>query len=308
MTPAATIAGVTWRRIVASDRAAVIVVVTTTRGMFGVGEAAPLPGRSIDDVAAADRAMAALAARVPIPLDGDVATAAAGLAAAITPAAAARFAIETAVLDAVARDRGVTLAELLAPAPALAVPINALVHDVAGALAATARGITTLKVKLGADDEAVARLRAIRAAVGPGVRLRADVNRGWRECDALGRLAALVDLDLEYVEEPCRGMAGLAGRTPIPLAYDETLAGLDDAEIGRILTHGIGAVVIKPTMVGGLGRARAIAVLAARRGIDAVVTHAFEGPVAAVARSASTPTPASPRGPGPRSPSSASRP
>ena len=79
------------------------------------------------------------------------------------------------------------------------------------ALAATARGrgsaegFTVLKVKVGTDaGRDVARVRAVRGAVGPDVRIRLDANQGWTPRDAVRVIRALEDagLDVELVEQP----------------------------------------------------------------------------------------------------------
>src|SRR3954471_2303460 len=85
-----------------AERAAVILEVRGA-GVIGLGEAAPLPGMSRDTLDDAERALAAFAARAPFELAGvDDALALAGAA-----TGAARFAIETALLDALGRARGV---------------------------------------------------------------------------------------------------------------------------------------------------------------------------------------------------------
>jgi L-alanine-DL-glutamate epimerase-like enolase superfamily enzyme len=244
------------------------VVVTTAAGVSGVGEAAPLAGRSLDTPAAATRAFASLAARAPFPI-ASVATAL-ELAGSITAAPAARFAIETALIDALAREAGVPFADLLAPEPAATVPLNALVDTPEAARRAVDRGIGTLKVKLGHD------LRAIRASA-PGVALRLDANQAWPTAAALDELRALADLGLEYVEEPCPDTASIAARSPVPLALDESLAGAGDPPLASIAV-----VVLKPTLL-GLARCLAIARRGVAAGTDVVVTHALEGPVATAA-------------------------
>ena len=48
-----------------------------------------------------------------------------------------------------------------------------------------ADGFSTLKLKVGTDAATdVARVRAVRAAVGPDVALRLDANQGWDAFDA----------------------------------------------------------------------------------------------------------------------------
>jgi L-alanine-DL-glutamate epimerase-like enolase superfamily enzyme len=243
---------------------------TTTTGVTGIGEASPLAGRSPDPPGSASHAFAALAARTPFAAPSFAAIAE---LATITSAPAARFAIETALVDALARTAGVSFASILADHPAPSVPINALVDSPDAARRALALGIRTLKVKI--DRDAHARLAAIRAAA-PDAILRADANRAWPTHATLDQLRALVDLDLEYVEEPCPDTSSVARRSPIPLALDESL--LDNPPL-----DGIAVLVLKPTILGGLARCLDLARAAHAAGADVVVTHAYEGPVALAA-------------------------
>ena len=66
-------------------------------------------------------------------------------------------------------------------------------------------GFPTLKLKAGAERETevlVERVRAIRLAVGPDVRLRLDVNGAWDLATAEDRLEAVARFDIEFVEQP----------------------------------------------------------------------------------------------------------
>ncbi|RYY62482.1 MAG: dipeptide epimerase [Chitinophagaceae bacterium] len=67
-----------------------------------------------------------------------------------------------------------------------------------------ALGFPAIKVKLGQELELdVARIRAIREAIGPDHPLRTDANQGWRNADyALGVLRALAPFGIEHCEEP----------------------------------------------------------------------------------------------------------
>ncbi len=94
-----------------SERAAVLVEVRTDRGAIGLGEAAPLPGMSPDALADAEQAIAAFARLAGVDLaDREAARL---LVAATTAPPAARFALETALFDALAREHGISLAALL---------------------------------------------------------------------------------------------------------------------------------------------------------------------------------------------------
>ena len=84
-----------------------------------------------------------------------------------------------------------------------------------------------MKVKVGIGDDA-GRLAAVRAAVGPEVRIRVDANGAWGSPDeALAHLRALEPVGLELCEEPVHGVEALrevAAGTPVPIAMDETHA------------------------------------------------------------------------------------
>ena len=285
-----------------SERAAVIVEVRSAGGATGLGEAAPLPGASPDTLADARDAIALFARLAPFEVvDRDAAHL---LVASTTPSPAARFGLETALLDALAREQGISLAALLgapserrrpgasaAPAGKVLscsrVPLAAVVDDPDAARAAFAAGIRCLKIKLGADETpgvAADRVRAI-AAAAPGAALRIDANRSRPVAEVAARLAALAPLAPEYVEEPCRDPHRLlGGALACPLALDESLADLGEDELAAALASPqLAAVVLKPVLLGGLTAALALAAQARAAGVAAVASHALEGPIGTAA-------------------------
>ena len=200
---------------------------------------------------------------------------------------AARFAIETALGDAIARDRGMSLAALFSPAHVGApsrVPLAAVVDDAEAARRAWAAGIRCLKIKLGADDDLDRVIAIARAA--PGATLRIDANRSWPRGEVAARLAALAPLRVEYVEEPCRDAHELLRSGPLAgkLALDESLSELALEDLRAALgSPGLAAVILKPTLLGGLSVALELAALARRAGVAAVASHALEGPIGTAA-------------------------
>ncbi len=245
-------------------RECVIVEARADDGAVGFGEAAPLPGRSRDTIA-------------------DVVDALEALGRAASPSAehvsspAARFAIETALLGIRAAHAGCDLARLISDAAVREVRTAIVVGDAVGARAAYASGARCFKLKLGADLAAI-------AAAAPGARLRLDANRGWPAGEVAARLAALraLDLPIDFVEEPCAQLAQLIG-TPLalPIALDESLADADAATLAALLAWpAVGAIVVKPTILGGIARCRE---LAARVAVPAIVSHALEGPIGTAA-------------------------
>lgn len=151
-------------------------------------------------------------------------------------------------------------------------------------------GFTTFKLKLGAETaneadnrtllrsrvEDVAQVRAVREAVGGSARIRVDVNAAWDVETAKRRLSELEPYGIELAEQPVATlaeMAELAASTSIPLAADESVANLDEAEeavaLGACTYTGI-----KLSKVGGPEEALAIADV-----LPAFITSALDGPV-----------------------------
>jgi L-alanine-DL-glutamate epimerase-like enolase superfamily enzyme len=203
---------------------------------------------------------------------------------------ALRSALETAALDLAARTAGVSVAASIADRVRPRVPLNGLVGI--GAPEAAARearalagaGFRCLKLKGGREGPTVLaeRVRAVRSAVGAGIRLRLDVNGAWSgQTEAIEAIEALVELDLEYVEQPLSpelgpdALATLRRAVSIPLAADESVS--DPKSALALLQAGAADVlVVKPARVGGLRQARRIVDLAALFGISIVVSTLFE--------------------------------
>lgn len=120
-------------------------------------------------------------------------------------------------------------------------------------------GFDTLKLRVGferATDQLVARIRAVRAAVGPEPQLRIDAGGAWDLETATERLAALEPFRIEYVEQPLAawdliGHATLRDRVRVPVALDESI---DSEGSARAVLADAAAdvIVVKPARVGGL--------------------------------------------------------
>ena len=170
------------------------------------------------------------------------------------------------------------------PAPVRpSVPVNALVPAVppetAGALAASARaaGITTVKVKVGADPAGadLDRVAAVRDALGPGGRIRIDANAFWDLDAAALALCRFDRYDLELAEQPVAtldDLAKLRRRVPVALAADEAVRSIEDAHRLRRL-DAADALVVKTQPLGGVRVALAVAEEA---GVPTIVSSLYE--------------------------------
>lgn len=265
----------------APERTATIIAVHTADGATGLGEAAPLPGVSIDTLADAARAAHDLASRAPV----ELATPghASAIADRITPAPAARFAIETALLAAYAQTTRTSIARLLTSLPKAELALCIVADDAAHAATLTAR---CLKIKVGSadPDDDIRRVRTI-AAAAPHAQLRLDANRGWRADDVDRIVAHLADLPIDFIEEPCPDAHELLdGDLGFRLALDESLIELDRAALSRALASPhLAALILKPTLLGGFARCLEYAQLAHRHGVAPIVTHTLEGPIGTAA-------------------------
>jgi o-succinylbenzoate synthase len=276
-------------------RRGLLLRLTDGDGRVGYGEASPLPGYSPDSLEACADVLERLATR-PVPAVGDDLVDVASAVDELLPAAplpAARCAIETALLDLLSQRQGVPISSLLAAQPAAHVPMAVLVPSSGGeaAMAAARRawtaGIRTIKLKIGqpgrfADEcQLISRLRG---ELGPDLQLRLDANGAWRVAQASDKLAALVAYAPEFVEQPVAGTAVLRLlAAPVPLAADEALhGGMDEAE-AVVRSGACQVAILKPMVIGGLLRCRALANVARACGVAPVVSHLFDGPVARAA-------------------------
>jgi o-succinylbenzoate synthase len=271
------IAGAELRR--AGDRT-LLVRLTDRAGRVGWGECSPLPGRSPDTRAECERALERVLAG-PVP---SIAATAAGAAGAIDvldrALPAARFALESALLDLAAQARGVSVAQLLAAEPAARVACSAVVPPT-GAAPHVPRGITTWKVKIGdlaRLDRDLADLRRTPA----GIHLRLDINGQWSRDDASSQLPRLAELVPEWVEEPTSAtdLIALGASLPVPIALDESLCHAAADTVTALERGLVRALVLKPALLGGLAAAAVWAERARRAGAVPVVSHLFDGPIA----------------------------
>ncbi len=150
------------------------------------------------------------------------------------------------------------------------VPINSTIPPVsaqdAHQMVVRAR-CRTAKVKVAdrsqtlADD--VARLEAVRDAIGRNGKIRVDANGAW---DVDQAVHAIKQLDqaaggLEYVEQPCATIAELAAvrlAVNVPIAADESIRRADDP-LRVALGNAADVAVIKCSPLGGVRRALEVA-------------------------------------------------
>jgi O-succinylbenzoate synthase len=173
------------------------------------------------------------------------------------------------------------------PAPLRdSVPVNVTVPAVGPERAhaiVSASGCRTAKVKVAdpgqteADD--LARVEAVRDALGPGGAIRVDANAAWDVDTAAARIKALDGaVGLEYVEQPCPSLADMVAlrrRIDVRIAADEVVR--RSADPLRVdLREACDVVVLKAQPLGGV---RAALRVAEAHALPCVVSSALESSV-----------------------------
>jgi o-succinylbenzoate synthase len=186
------------------------------------------------------------------------------------------------------------------PAPArTSVPVNVTVPAVnpeqARAIVAGS-ACRTAKVKVAepgqAPGEDIARVAAVREAIGTAGKVRVDANGHWDLGEAEQMLTALAEFDLEYAEQPCATLAELAElrkRTGVPIAADESIRRAEDP----LAVQAAGAADIVVLKAQPLGGVRAALRVAEQCGLPVVVSSALDtsvGLAAGVALAAALPS------------------
>ncbi|CAA9415229.1 MAG: O-succinylbenzoate synthase [uncultured Rubrobacteraceae bacterium] len=266
-----------------------LIRLTAEDGHEGWGEAAPLPyfsPESLEDTIEHLRATAPelVGRRMPEDIqksdNGPVLE-----LASLSPSA--RFGLEVALLNLHAACRGEALPDLRSDDPTKTIYTNGLISGslekmLVEAFSMGEAGYRAVKLKVGRrkvyeDMEVVRRVGEI---LGGGVSLRLDANRAWGFEEALEFAGGISGTRIEYVEEPLAAPARLgelAREWGLPVALDESLVGMLPEDLGR---HAYArAVVLKPTLLGGVSRVLGFAERAKALGMAAVVSSSYEGGV-----------------------------
>jgi muconate cycloisomerase len=148
---------------------------------------------------------------------------------------------------------------------------------------AVSQGFTKMKVKVGIDPAGdLVRVEAVRAAVGPNIKLGVDANGGWQSpqvaIDTIRRLHE--KCQIYFAEQPVRAgdpssLAEVRRNVPVPIIADESVYTLDDAKaLARAEAADVFSIYIGKA--GGIGPALEIAEFAASSGIKCTIGSNLE--------------------------------
>ena len=211
----------------------VLVRVRTDSGLTGIGEACPFPPitgeTQATNIAAAKAVRDMLVGQDPLAIDAVLRLI--GPIVHSNPSMVAAF--EIACFDILGQAAGLPLYRLFGGNKSTFESDITTGIDTPEAMAASTKkhaglGYKTLKVKIGVDpDQDFERLRAVRRAIGDGIKLRIDANQGYTVPQAIDALKKIAPLGIQLVEQPVlasdlAGLKTVRSESPIPIMADES--------------------------------------------------------------------------------------
>jgi o-succinylbenzoate synthase len=207
---------------------------------------------------------------------------------------AIQFGLETAFLDFNANKSFVLFPSKFTEGQA-EIPINGLVwmgstdFMKSQIYSKLASGFNCIKIKIGAldFDTEFKLLESIRKEYDANtIEIRVDANGAFSTNEALEKLKRLSDLQLHSIEQPIasgqiEAMAKLCAQSPLPIALDEELIGVNDVTKRNYLLQTISPqyIILKPTLVGGFSGSQSWIDLAESLSLGWWVTSALESNV-----------------------------
>ena len=250
-------------------------------GREGIGECAPLPNLSCDDLPHYEQLLSSLcqeAAQSGIDYER------------LRPYPSILFGLETAFRHF---ERGTaSLWDTPFSRGEQGIPINGLIwmgsytQMLAQIEAKMQAGFRCIKLKIGAIhfEEELSLLKMIRRHFSAKeIELRVDANGAFSPAEALEKLQRLSELDLHSIEQPIRAgqwdsMAHLSQLSPLPIALDEELIGVHSTSRKKELLETIHPqyIILKPSLHGGLRGSQEWIAAASQLGIGWWITSALE--------------------------------
>ncbi|MCK5179345.1 MAG: o-succinylbenzoate synthase [Candidatus Omnitrophica bacterium] len=268
-------------------REGLVLHLTSDQGEEGFGEIAPLPGFSIETLdEARDQALHLRSQLCNLTVPKTIKK----LNGAFDQwldrpdlKASVRFGVESAVLGLLANAKNVSLGKLISSTLQPEIRIAGLLSGSNDEIAVAAKGLlnqgfTELKLKVGEDtDDAINKVKAVNDVAYGKALLHIDVNRAW-DCDtaiAFGKKIGCAAVS--YIEEPfadIRRIPEFFDETMIPVALDESVQHLTIDDIRSI--SGVDILVLKPTILGGIEKTKALIDQAKNCALDTTISSSFE--------------------------------
>ncbi|NOY38638.1 MAG: dipeptide epimerase [Chlorobi bacterium] len=228
-------------RGISNDAANLVIRIFTDTGLAGTGECSPLE-YLVGETQASEYTLAAdlaylLKGKDPLAVEARLLE----LDRAVKGNTTLKSAFDMALFDLLAQEAGMPLYKLLGGENNRDIRTDMTVTlDTPERMAGMAHeykkaGFPAIKVKLGTNTrDDVARVEAIRDALGTDMPVRIDANQGWDAVTAIRTLKALEPYNIEYCEEPIphwnnRDLVRVRNHSPISIMADESVFDHRDA-------------------------------------------------------------------------------
>jgi o-succinylbenzoate synthase len=261
------------------------IIIEIEEGLSGFGDCAPLPSMGTENLAQAQQQ---LQSALDTLLNSEPFKAL-SLLDDWQPFPATRCAVETALIDLLARQSGVPLAKWLNRHACDSIKVNTMIGSLdadveARAWQACEEGFKLLKIKLGVKpwEYELDRLQRLALRLPEHIMFRLDANGSWNKPEAYQIIAELKNLPVESLEEPlarpdARTLREMQASVPWPLALDESLV---DWPLATLASHPpVKRLVLKPMLLGGLLPSLKLAQQSVRAGMESVVTSTVDSAV-----------------------------
>ncbi|WP_156306240.1 mandelate racemase/muconate lactonizing enzyme family protein [Sphingobacterium endophyticum] len=270
------------------------VKVITDEGLYGVGECSAFPmivGETQNTCIAVAQDFAKIwIGKDPLKIEERLAE----LNLFIAKNATIKSAFDMALYDLAAKKEGIPLYQFLGGKPReivtdITIGISSPEEMAEKALRLHDAGAVALKVKLGKKpQDDIARIRAIRQAVGFDIPIRIDANQGWSFEEAVEALKGLEALKIQFCEQPMRTyndhlLPQLRSETIVPIMADESVYDHHDAE--RLCrTDSCDYINIKFSKSSGIAESLKIQSVASEYGIPCMIGGMLESRLALAAK------------------------
>ncbi len=276
--------------ILLNKRESLVVELLGRSGHTGSGEAAPLPGVSVESLGTVLHQLTflqrewqgrslpedplALCSRLKKDLDASL----------LAPAVI--FALESAVLSLAASEQNISIAEYLGGSATNVESACLIQGDLetvkASAIQYCKSGYSIFKLKVGNRNIPldVNKVEALRETIGNNARIRLDANASWSLDEAVSFAEAVGKMNIEFIEEPCKNENDYElffRRTDIHFAVEthSTVRSIEDWEG----IQGLKAFVVKPMISGGITGFLLLQKTVKPFGIPIVISSSFESGV-----------------------------
>lgn len=273
-----------------------ILRVHTDEGVTGLGEVSSTPIWSGEDSATAAHIITSFLEPALLGEDPrDIERLTAKMRRAVAGHPFTKSGVEIALWDILGKAAGLPVYRLLGGAVRQRIPIKMSISGAAPERAselarwAVGQGLSALKVKVGIEPEGdLARVRAVRDAVGPKFRIGIDANGGWTPRVAVQTIRRMVDeCNIYFAEQPVppvdiQWLAEVRRSVPVPVMADESCYTVHDA-MALVRAGAADILSVYVGKGGGIGPARKIATVAEAAGLVCTIGSNLELGVASAA-------------------------